>query len=191
MLKFLCLLFLFSVFQVQAENKPLTQKNKPKVQKIQLVTPCYQAYKNGKNSASTGEVISAIETCNEAQIKECQKYTGDTSTGDGRYIAGICGLTSAVAANKAANNSVVVESCSKAQKKAMKSPSTGDLLDAIDICKNETQKICAKLSDGTGDGRLVAANCALDAAYGSYKSAHDLNMSSNTDSTTQEYEVTK
>ncbi len=185
MLKYLGLFcFLFS-FQVQAQKKQLTQKEKN-------VQSCESAFKSAKNSPSTGEVVSAIDICKEAQVKECQLYTGDSNTGDSRYIAGVCGLDSAVAANKSANKNVVVESCAKARKKAMQSPSTGDLRDAIDLCEKETEKICEKKNDGTGDGKLVAANCSLDAAHGSFVMAHGLNKGSQkNESSNQEHDVSK
>lgn len=162
-------------------EKPTATKDKPKKpshaskssksthstkKKKSSVMSCRTAFTTGSKSPSTGEVSDAADICEAATQKACAKNSD--GTGDGRYITAACFLDAAYKANISVNENKATKKCEKARNEAMDSPSTGDVSDAIDVCKEETQSICAKLADGTGDGRLIAANCMLTAAHGGF-----------------------
>jgi hypothetical protein len=137
-----------------------------KKQKKASVMSCRTAFTTGSKSPSTGEVSDAADICEAATQKACAKNSN--GTGDGRYVTAMCFLNAAYKGNMAVNENKASAKCEKARNEAMESPSTGDVSDAADVCNEETQAICAKDSDGTGDGRLIAANCMLTAAHGGF-----------------------
>jgi hypothetical protein len=69
-------------------------------------------------------------------------------------------------------------SCEKSYKKAKDSPSTGDVIIAVENCEKATEGLCSAMvmrdSDGasTGDGRYIGALCELTAAYGGNKAVN-------------------
>lgn len=70
------------------------------------------------------------------------------------------------------------QSCEKAYQAAKSSPTMGTVEDATENCEKAAQALCIEYvkanSDGpdTGDGRLIAANCDLTAAYGGNKAVN-------------------
>ncbi len=74
---------------------------------------------------------------------------------------------------------VNAKTCDEAFKSGSQSPSTGDVMDAIDTCKKDKEAACVEYvtanSDGpnTGDGRYVSAACELLSAYGANRGANN------------------
>ena len=135
---------------------------------------CEAAYRRASNSPSTGDVADATDICDKVKESLCvAKLEGMAGTGDGRYIGAMCGLTGDYGANKAVNDGKAVAVCEEAHEKATASPSTGDVMDASEVCQKSTTESCAKQSekdsDGgkpTGDSRYVSAFCGLMASHG-------------------------
>lgn len=65
---------------------------------------CRKAYKEAVKSPSTGDVMSAAETCHNNQQESCLELVNNTSdgptTGDGRLVGANCALTAAYGAYK-------------------------------------------------------------------------------------------
>ncbi len=116
--------------------------------------------------------MMATDVCTNVIQALCIAQTeGMEGTGDGRYVGAHCGMRGDYGGNKAVNDGKATAACESAYQKAKDSPSTGDLMEASDVCSKSTVETCAKdveVVDGrpTGDSRLVAANCGLRAAYG-------------------------
>ncbi len=134
---------------------------------------CESSYKSASQSASTGDVMAAIDVCKKDLDFSCTEYVTANSdganTGDGRFVAAACRLLAAHGANKKVRNGSALKRCEDAKIKALKQSSVAEVAAAADLCEKDTTKTCAKNSDGTGDGRLVTAVCMLNAAYGAYK----------------------
>lgn len=151
-------------FSVQADAAPKKRKS---------MISCEAAYLSAQKSSSLKEIKNAMRACNDAAAVACGKKSD--GTGDGRFIAAACMLDFMYQANQAANKGSATSQCESAYKSGMDSPSRGDVMDAIDTCRDETTLVCQKASgensSGSESGRLLTASCSLSAAHAGYQAA--------------------